>query len=108
MTPFTLHVPQGRLVAAQLSEIVTSPFVMIGARCPRPVQPVSRMLFAEVASPEKVTWVGQAHVQVPEHVNAALVFEALAHVPAAPALASQSSPTSTAPFPHDGVAVTVG
>jgi hypothetical protein len=55
---------------------VTSPFVMIGARCAMPVQPLSRMLTGSVASPLKVTLVGQAHWHVVAlHVNAALVFE---------------------------------
>src|SRR5690242_13687971 len=82
---------------------------MIGARCEMPVQPVSSTLVGSKGSPAKVTCVGHAHWHVVGlHVNAALVFEALAHVLAAPTV-SQSSPGSITPLPQrPGVAVTVG
>jgi hypothetical protein len=53
--PATGQLPQGRLVAAQLTSIVTSPLVMIGERCEMPLKPVSRRLSAAFASPLNVT-----------------------------------------------------
>ncbi len=75
--PVTLHVPHGRLEPVHpLRLIVVCPLLMIGARCEIPVHPVSRTLFADVASPLNVTVDGHAHWHVGLHVNAALVLDA--------------------------------
>ena len=71
-----MQVPQGRLEPVQPDRpTVVWPLLMIGARCEMPVQPVSRMLEGEVASPVKVTVDGHAHWHE-LHVKAALVLEA--------------------------------
>src|SRR5205085_931759 len=97
----------GRWLDAQFTSIVTSPLVMIGARCEMPVQPVSRMLSGALASPEKVTWPGHAQVHVGLQAKSALVPEPVAQV--TPALRSQSSDGGLKiPSPQTGVEVGVG
>src|SRR5262249_55673331 len=62
--PEMLQMPHGRWLAAQLRLTVTSPSLMIGARCEMPVHPVSRIESGLVALLRKWTVDGHAHWQL--------------------------------------------